>query len=334
MSQNKATFQVTLDGVDLTDRIAPRLISLTITEKRGERADQLDIILHDHDGKLAIPKTAAKLKVKIGWEKGDDVTPGLVDKGTFTVDEAEHSGPPDIVTIRARSAEVTKSYRTRKDKGHKDTTLGAIVKKVASDNGLTAHVDATLASIEIPVLGQSAKSDMAFVRDLGRKYDATATVKDGKLIFAPIGTGKTASGKSLPSITLTRQSGWDHRFARADRDTGKGVEAQWHDPKEAKRKTVKAGSGEKARRLKKVHATESDAKHAAESAHKRDQRKAATFDYTLALGRPDLAVETKVTLKGWKAEIDAIKWLVSEATHSFTPQGGLKTSIKLETALP
>ena len=332
MTQNKAQLQVTLDGQDLTERIAPRLISLTITEKRGEAADELDLVLHDHDGKLAIPKSGAKLKIKMGWERGDDVTVGLVDKGLFTVDEVEHSGPPDIVTIRGRSAAVSKSLRTRKDKGHKDTTVGKIVEKVAGDNGLTAHVDPALAQIEVKIAGQSAKSDMNFVRDFGRRHDATATVKDGKLIFAPIGTGKTASGKSLPSITLTRVSGWDHRFSRADRNSGNGVEASWHDTKEAKRKTVKAGGGDKPRRLKKVHASEADATAAATSAHKRDQRRAATFDYTLAWGRPDLAVETRVTLSGWKAEIDAIKWLVTEATHTLDASG-LKTNIKLETAI-
>jgi len=42
-------WRVTLDGRDLTGTIAPRLISMTITECRTEELDQLDIELSDHD---------------------------------------------------------------------------------------------------------------------------------------------------------------------------------------------------------------------------------------------------------------------------------------------
>jgi len=32
----------------------------------------------------------------------------VIDKGSFTVDEVEHAGAPDVLTIRARSASMTK----------------------------------------------------------------------------------------------------------------------------------------------------------------------------------------------------------------------------------
>lgn len=336
MTQNRPAWSVSLDGQDLTDRIAPRLLSLSVTEKRSERADQLDLTLHDHDGALEIPKTGAKLTVKMGWKEGSDVRAGLVDKGVFTVDEVEHSGPPDIVTVRGRSADVAHDYRVRRDKAHIGKTVGDVVKKVAAANGLTAHVAPELAAIQLPPTAQSAKSDMAFVRDLGRRYDAVATVKGRKLVFAPVGSGKTASGKALPRLTVNRSDGDQHRFARANRESGNGVEAQWHDPKAAKRKTVKAGGSDKGKpkRLKRVYASEGDAKAAADSADKRARRKAGTMEVNLALGRPDIGPETRVTLKGWKAEIDGTKWLVEEATHSFDPAGsGLTTTLKLETAI-
>ena len=39
-------FRVALNGRDLTARIAPRLLDLTLTEQRGDEADQLDIRIH------------------------------------------------------------------------------------------------------------------------------------------------------------------------------------------------------------------------------------------------------------------------------------------------
>lgn len=93
------TYRLKIGDRDITPAVDARLISLTLTECRGEEADQLDISLTDHDGALEIPGKGRELQLAIGWGGTD-----LVDKGTFIVDEAEHSGTPDQVTIRARSA--------------------------------------------------------------------------------------------------------------------------------------------------------------------------------------------------------------------------------------
>ena len=37
-----------------------------------------------------------------------------------------------------------------------------------------------------------------------------------------------------------------------------------------------------------------------------------------------------MTLKGWDSEIDAIKWTVKEANHSFSENEGLTTRITLD----
>jgi len=218
--QNKADYRITLNGASLgapllaadastrlMGKVRPRLISLTLSEKRGEDADQLDIALHDHDGRLEIPMPGQVIGLALGWLEGGEVAPGLVDKGLFKVDEAEWSGPPDIVTIRARSADFAAALNKRRERSHVATTLGDVVKKIAADNGLQASVAPELASIALPAWGQDQVSDGALLRALGRRYDAAATVKGGKLIFAPIGTGATASGLAIPAIAITRASG-------------------------------------------------------------------------------------------------------------------------------
>lgn len=332
---NIAAWKLTLNGQDLTDRIRPYLVSLTLTEKRGGEADQLDLMLDDSDGSLAIPKAGAVLRLQLGWQQGAGVTPGVVDKGTFKVDEAEHSGPPDIITIRARSADLTADYRVRREETHKNTTIGAIVSRVAGRNGLKSSVDPSLASIEVPIKVQHERSDMALVRRLGREHDAVATVKNGTLILSPIGKGATASGKTIAGVTLRRVHGWDHRYSRTKREDYSGVEARWHDQSAAERKTesatVAGGTGPK-KRLRRIHHSQADAKAAADAEAKRLARAEATFTYTLALGRADLIPETPVTLKGWKPEIDARKWIVAEVTHTIDSSGGFGTKVNLETA--
>lgn len=348
VEQNTAAFRVTLDGQDLgaelpapgedlTGKVGPRLLRLQVSEKRGGEADQLDITIHDHDRSMALPNKGAVLRVALGWHGGADVAAGLVDKGSFKVDEVEFSGPPDIITIRARSADFASSYRVRRERSHRDTTLGAIIRKVAGENGLTARISAELASIAVPVLGQDQKSDMALVRELGRRYDAVATVKGGKLIFSRIGSGTTATGQAIPAGTLTRGDGDTFSYRRVERGQYDGVEARWHDQDQAKRRTVKVGAegaagaskGRKTKRLRRVFGNEADAKAAASAEHGRIKRAGAEFDYKLALGRPDLYPERSLRVSGFKPEIDAQRWLIAEATHSLD-DNGLSTSLKLE----
>ncbi|WP_027349514.1 hypothetical protein [Halotalea alkalilenta] len=51
---------------------------------------------------------------------------------------------------------------------------------------------------------------------------------------------------------------------------------------------------------------------------------------TLTVGRPDITVETPVRVAGYKPEIDATAWIVTEVTHSLS-NSGLVTDLKCET---
>lgn len=326
-------WQVTLDGQDLTEAMRPRLSALTLTEKRGEEADSVEITLNDHDGAMAIPSSEATLSVAIGWAKGTGVTAGLVDKGSYVMDEPSWSGPPDMLALIGRAADLTAGLRKRRDESWIDQPLSAIVSKVAQRNGLTPRTHALFAQIRVPAMQQNAKSDIAFIRELGRRYDAVATIKAGTLIFAPIGIGSTAGGTPLPGLTITKamvtgQYGW----TRKRRDEHDGVEAQWQDKRGAKKQLVTVGGTENARRLKRTYANESDARAAAEAAKRRDARNAAEFSLTLAYGDASLTPERPVALSGFKSEIDAGSWQIAEVIHRVDGSGGFVTELKLDVA--
>ncbi|MDB5690797.1 MAG: late control protein [Sphingomonas bacterium] len=327
---NIPNWRVTLDGLDLTDRLRPRLVSLTLSEKRGDEADQLDIVIDDHDGTMALPRAGATLHVHLGWKQGSAVTPGLIDKGSFVVDEIEHSGPPDIITIRARSADFTGAIRTRRDKSWHDTTIGTIVAEVAARHQLTARCAPALAGIVVPSAAQSRESDLAWLRRIGREHDAVATIKRGSLIFAAIGAGVTPTGKPLPSVTIRRRDGDRHSFRIEKREETTGVTASWHDRKGAKKQTVTVGGADAPKRLGRVYATEAAARTAASAEKARAARQPRKLSFDLALGRPDIYPEQRVKAEGFKAEIDAIAWLVAQVTHSLGDRG-LVTSVQLET---
>lgn len=326
MQQPTPDFSITLDGKNLSTKIAPRLISLTINECRGDEADSLDLVLDDSDGRLALPKKGAVLAVSMGWARQQ-----LVDKGTFTVDEVEHSGAPDTITVRARSASMTKNMGERQEKSWHGQTLGAIVRTIAGKHKLKPTVSAALGKVLIPHIDQTHESDMAFLTRLAKRYDAVMTVKESRLLFLQIGAGVTASGKPLPIVTIERSSGDQHRYSVRDRGNYEGVRAYWHSGQKGRRRTVYVG-GETARNLKtlpEVYATEGEAKAAAKSELQRIERGQAAMGYTLALGRPEIRPELTVNVRGFKAEIDGTDWLVVRATHTIS-DGGLQSSLELE----
>jgi hypothetical protein len=341
MISNIAAVRVVVDGKDITPVLEGkvpqpngrpprrRLVSLGISEKRGEEADQLDLVIDDTDGTVALPPTGANIHVWLGWKQGSDVTPGLVDKGWFIVDEVAHGGPPDLITIRARSADFTSDLKTRREKSWHGTTLGTIVSDVAQHHGLTPRCAASLAGIAIKSKAQNRESDLAFLRRLGRERGAIAKIARGVLIFSPISAGVTATGKPIATVTIARRDGDAHQYSRQKREDVPGVKATWHDRKSGKRQHFVAGKADGAKSLSRVYANEGDAQAAANAAQGRAGREPVSLSLTLALGRPDIHPETKATITGYKAAINAVSWLVAEVTHTFGDRG-YTTAIKFE----
>lgn len=320
----RPTFKVTIDGKDITDRVKPRLSSLTLTASREDHADQLDLEFEDTDGRIAVPRKGVTAEVMIGFEGA-----GISLQGSYTIDEVEHRGTPDMISVRGRSARVASGLATRKERSWSNTTIGHVVNIIAGEHGLTPRVSAKLASQTVQQIDQT-ESDMALLRRLGKQWDAVATVKHGCLIFAPIGQVQTTGGTDLATLTLTRAAGDRHHYQAIDRSAYTGVRARWHDVGAARGHTALAGKNGHVKIMRGDYASEEDAKRAAEAEFARVQRGAATFDVELAVGRPDVYPEMPVVLKGWKDEIEAIEWIIASATHRLDGEGGYTTSLRLE----
>lgn len=323
---NAPDYQMTVDGKDITPMVDARLISLDLTEGRGDEADQLTITLDDSDGKLAIPPQGAKITLLLGW-----VGQALVDKGEFEVDEIEHGGTPDQLTITARPVEMRGRIRLRDSGSWAGATLGKVVGDIAARNGLQPKVAPDLASRALGHIDQTNESDLHFISRVARQHDATATVKKGRLIVLPIGTSTTADGQALPQLTIARRDGDSHRWHSAERNGYTGAQASWYDQRAAKRKEVTAGDAANAKRLKDVYATEADATAAVNAERGRIERGKATFEITLATGRPELMPQATVTVNGFKPQIDSARWRIVKCTHS-VGDGGYTTRIELELA--
>jgi uncharacterized protein len=319
-------YRLVVDGKDITAKVNPRLISLSLTECRGGEADQLDITLDDSDGQLAIPTKKARIALQLGWSSS-----ALVDKGTFVVDEVEHSGSPDQLHIRARSADLASTMKVRSEKSWHRKTLGDIVESIAAAHGLSPRIGNTLASVVVDHIDQTNESDLNFVSRLAKRYDAVASVKKGHLLFLPIIGTTSSKGDALATISISREMGDSHRFHSADREAYSGVRAYWHDTSKAKRRSVLVGISGNAKRLRDTYANQADALAAAKAEWHRIQRGAATLELTLAIGRPELIPQTPVKVSGFKPAINAVDWLAVKVTHALG-DGGLTTRMELESS--
>lgn len=352
LNSKTPAFSIIIEGKDVTTVMDERLMSLTLTDNRGFEADQLDLELDDADGKIVLPRRGAVINLALGW-KGQPLFP----KGAFTVDEIEHSGAPDKLTIRARSADFRETLNTRREKSWHKTTVGDVVREIAARHKLKMALGKDVAGKSVEHMDQTNESDASFLMKLARQYGAIASIKDGNLLFIRQGQGRTASGKSLPVITITRQAGDGHHFTLADRGAYTGVIASWLDTKEPQKKetaTVKrrrkkakpepiesekaeikqgdylVGTDENVLVLSRTYASRGNAERAAKMQWERLQRGVASFSLQLAEGRADLYTEMPVKVSGFKQPIDDAEWTITTLTHSVSADSGFTTSIEFE----
>lgn len=343
---------------DITQLVTDRIMSIRIDDNRGFVADMLELELSDHDGKLDIPPRNAILEVAIGW-KGEQ----LINKGKFTVDEVEFSGAPDKLTIRARSADMKGSLTTPKERSFHQITIGALVAQIAQENDLADYCGVRFEKQTIPHLDQTNESDINLLSRLAEQYDAIATVKNGVLLFLPAGTSKTASGKDIEPMQITKKAGDSYTFSVVENNNYKAVRAYWYNTDNGKKGEVlidenskvalvnritKKGKvskqkkhavqqtapvtsdSEQIKTLRHTYKYEASAIQGAKSAFDKLKRGVATFKITMAYGDPMLMPETTVQLRGFKAEIDNSNWLITQVSHIITDSGGYTCDVECE----
>lgn len=174
-----------------------RLLSLTVTENRGFTADTVEIELDDSDGLLGLPKRGTQISVAIGWQND-----ALVKKGIFTVDEVAHEGPPDRLTITARSADFRDDFNIKREHSWHNCTVSYVVSAMAGRYGLTPGVSTELASLVIDHADQTQESDISFLTRMAEMLGAAATIKNGMLLFFTLGRGERSAVACCPPLSL------------------------------------------------------------------------------------------------------------------------------------
>ncbi|EFE55472.1 phage late control gene D protein (GPD) [Providencia rettgeri DSM 1131] len=336
-------FDLTVGGVQLLG-VNDQLMSLTLTDNRGFEADTLELTIDDTDGKIALPARGAEISVSLGWQ-GE----ALVHKGMYTVDEISHSGPPDQITVTARSADFRQDFNVKREYSWHDIKVPDVISAIAGRYNLKPAVSKQLMHIEIDHADQTNESDISFLTRMAEMLGAIATIKNGSLLFIVPNQGVTQSGKPLPVITIMRESGDRHYFRLADRQAYTGVQAYWLDLNYGQQKKTNLKRKQKPKKeksskkegdyiegaegnifvMRQTFKNEQSAKRAAAAKWLKLQRGVAEFNITLAEGRADLYPEMPVTVTGFKPTIDSHQWVISRVTHTIDGNGFI-THLELE----
>ena len=322
--------KLTADSKPLNDQVMARIMTLSVTDNKNLDADELTLTLDDHDGALALPKRGVKLQCWMGFEDA-----GIHDMGIYIVDSSEWAGTPDTISIRAKSADFKSSVKSGHSQSYHNKTLGEIAETVAKRQQLTLSIKPELVSIDVGHVDQTDESDIHLLTRLCHQYGAVVNIKHGKLLIFTANSNVSASGHALDITIITRQTGDQFRYSVEDRQGDyDNVATSYQDKKTAKRKTVDTnGTKAKTKKLKGTYKSKEAATAAAHAESKRIKEQQAKFSITTAYAYPAVTTESPITLQGFKAEIDALKWTVDKATHTYGKSSGLTTQLELLASL-
>lgn len=226
-------------------------------------------------------------------------------------------------------------------------TVSDVVSAIAGRYRLQPAVSSSLKDVEIDHADQTQESDISFLTRIAELLGAIATIKNGMLLFMVPGQGTAQSGKPLPAISLTRESGDRHKFRVSDRDAYTGVPTNWLDLKLGKKAettlTRKRASNKRKPAssdrevgtegnvyvMRQTFKTEKAARRAAVA---KVVHPAAEFGITLARGRTDIYPELPARVSGFKPAIDNAGWVIARVVHTLGERGYV-TALELEVSL-
>ncbi len=361
----RVSVRIIFDGADITEDIAPYFRSLSYKDSEEDNSDTLQLDLQDRDSiwlqswleKAVSASAASKLKISAtitpeNWGSGG----GSLPTGGFELDSVEAAGPPATISVSGVSLGYSSPIRqTKKSKAWENYKLSAIAGEIAGNGGLSCVYE----SASDPFYEreeQTKESDIKFLSDLCHDAGISLKCSDGQLVLfdqatyeakPPVLTLRRNNGRILPAspkaygaygkdpncgeyIDYRLSTGAAEtqygscRVSYADAATGQLIEG-----------TAKAEGedGESAQCLE-ITAKVKDAGEAQALAEKHlrlHNKFNRTASFTLP-GNTALVAGVTVQLEdfgGWSG-----KYIIKQADHTVSADGGYVTKITLRKVLP
>lgn len=239
-----ALFRVVVDGQNITAKLNPILVDISVTDKAGVNSDSASIRLDDKGGGLVMPSPGDPIEIALGWE---EVGVGVVFAGV--VDEVRASGSRSegrSLSITAKGMDTRGKAKQGQRKHFDETTIGDALKKVGEAAGIDVSVDSALANIKRPYILLDDESFVAFGERLAREVGGTFKIVGSQAMLAKRNGGKSVGGQELSSVSAT----WGSNLHSYDispilgRPVEKEALRRWYDRKKAKweKETTETGT--------------------------------------------------------------------------------------------
>ncbi len=314
-------FKILANNNNVTEQIKERLIRLSITDEIGFVSDTITIVIDNHDDQVEVPARGVELEIYLGYD-----VDALVKMGKFMVDEVELSGPPDQISITARSSDTFEksnlgSLVSPKSRSWHDINFSNVVAVIAKENKLSPLVSPRLEGIIVDHIDQTEESDLAFLNRIAQTLDSYVKPTNGKLIVAPIGVAVSPKKEEKPMPTtkldVTDINSW--RLRIAERNKISSVEVKYHDKKRGIVDTVRSGKGKPCFCVPHTYASATTAMRIAKSKLAALIRGVYELELTTS-GNPAICAESIIKISNLTQAING-EWIIKSATHELSGSG-------------
>lgn len=325
--QRKTEIELTYEGANISDDIAPYLLSFTYTDNGTGRADDLRITLQDRDGRWCdtwMPEDGDSIKASILLHYWVDTKPQRLSCGTFDVDSVDYSGPPDTIEISAVSWPVASGLKNEaKNKAWEKVTLSQIANRIAANASLKAQFETI--DVNYERIDQTQQTDIAFLAQLAEKEGASVKVANGTIVVYD-----DRRFESVPPVrTIERGASRvkNYRFAHGVIDAAyASCTLTYYDSSKKQNitgtYTIPGAKGPVLKIQERVESTAEAIRYARNELRRRN-REAQKASFVL-IGDPGLVQGVTVRVAGY-GKFDAV-YFVETATHSVSG-GGYETTI-------
>ena len=196
--------------------------------------------------------------------------------------------------------------------------MGDLVHAIALEHGMSAKVGETLKDYAIAHVDQTDESDLHLLTRLARDVGAMVKPVTGFVVMVPQGEAKSATGQSLPMITITADQIQQHHVTQTKANQYDAVITYWHDTQTAKRVAVKIGEG-RVFMSRHTYTDKASAVNAAKAKLHQFKRRSLQLSLTL-IGNPNLMAEGKINVTGLRSPING-SWVIERVVHQINDQG-------------
>lgn len=326
MALIKGIYRVSIAGQDVTSRMSPYLLQLSVSKAAGQASDTANMTLADPDGRIFLPSARADVSIHLN---GVEVFIGFVDDVTSNIDK----GGGRTMEISASSVDQGGKAKEPSLKHKDDASLADAAKHFGGPAGISMQVSGSIAGIKRKYWLQQNESFMSWGQRTARETGATFKVIGNRGFLTARNEGLSISGRPLTSVNVAGGSNLISGNIKPiiSRPKFNKVGISYFDIKKGEKVEVEVSgsvTGVEAKLRSTVTSFDKDqAKEKGEALSKESERDQGQGSVTI-IGNAAAEPEAEAHVSGFRSGVDGT-YRIHSVSHSVSKSGGFTTSLEL-----